>query len=120
MYKISNAIDWRHARKIIKEAIVVGLDLNNTVYPNAIVTEIDNYGFTIRIEGMRNIKVKWFLLEHCWKTLYKDGIHGQDEYCNLFGQEFIDVDSLDFLITRIFKRSGILEPEKTDQLQIQF
>ena len=108
MYRISERSDWRHARYKIKNVVAVGADLNNTVSPSAVVTQIIPDGFEVNIGGLRNIKLKWSVLECCWKELCHEGVYDQSVFTNPFGQAFLDSDSLDFLVRRLLRKSGLL------------
>ncbi len=120
MYRISQNADWRKARFDINRSIAVGIDLNNSITPSAVITDINSDGFIINLGGLRNIKLKWSLVEYCWRELCHDGLYGQNIYDNPFGKAFLDSDCLDFIIRRLFSRSGLLESANSDQMQIDF
>ncbi len=118
MYRISNRTDWGDARHKIKDAVAVGIDLNNTVTPSAVITQIKTDGFEINIGGLRNIELKWSVLEHCWKELCDEGVYDQSIFDNPFEQASLDCDSLDFVICRLLKKSGLLCCENKDQMKL--
>jgi len=118
MYIIPDRPDWREARHKIKDAVAVGIDLNNTVTPSAVITEIKSDGFQVNIGGLRDINLKWSCLEYCWKDLCNEGIYDKSVFKNPFEQAFIDCDSLDFLMQRLLRRSGLLKVENKEQIRL--
>ena len=119
MYRISNRSDWRDARHKIKDAVAVGTDLNNTVSPSAVITKINSDGFRVNIGGVREIELKWSILEYCWKDLCNEGVYNRSVFENPFEQMFLDSDSLDFLVRRLLKRSGLLSIDDEEQIDLQ-
>ena len=120
MYRISERSDWRHARYKIKNVVAVGADLNNTVSPSAVVTQIIPDGFEVNIGGLRNIKLKWSVLECCWKELSKDDVYDQSVFKNPFEQAFLDCDCLNFVVRRLLRKSGLLSRCDEEQINLQF
>ncbi|MCP4704810.1 MAG: hypothetical protein GY865_09395 [candidate division Zixibacteria bacterium] len=121
MYKISNQTDWRDARHKIEDAIAVGIDLNNSISPSAVITQINTDGFNINIGGLRDIELKWSILEHCWKELCDDDdCLDRTGFENPFGQALLDEDSLNFLVCRLLKKSGLIVIDNKGQMKLQF
>ena len=50
------------------------MDLNNSITPSAVVTDICADGFDVNLGGLRNIKLKWAVVENCWKEFCQAGI----------------------------------------------
>ena len=119
MYRISDGTDWRNARHQIKNALAVGTDLNNSVIPSAIITQINSDGFEVNIGGLRNIELKWSILEYCWKELCDEGVYDQSIFAHPFGLAFLDSDSLDFLVRRLLRKSGLLSNGNKEQMMLQ-
>lgn len=118
MYRISGQSDWADARHQIKRTVVVGTDLNNTVSPSAVITQINSDGFRVNIGGLRNIELKWSLLEYCWKEFCDEGVYDQTVFDNPFGKAFLDSDSLDFLVRRFLRISGLLSINNKEQMNL--
>lgn len=119
MYRIPYRTGWRVARRQIKNAMVVGTDLNNSISPSAVITQINSDGFKVNIGGLRNIELKWFILEYCWKELCDEGVYDQSVFDHPFGLAFLDSDSLDFLVRRLLRKSGLLSNANQEQLNLQ-
>jgi len=94
------------------------MDLNNSITPSAVVTDICADGFDVNLGGLRNIKLKWAVVENCWKEFCQAGIYDKEKCCNSFGRAFLDPDCLDFVIRRLFKRSGLLKSDHDDQIKL--
>lgn len=118
MFRVSREIDWRSARQNIRNTLSIGMDLNNSITPSAVVTDISPDGFDVSLGGMRNVKLKWSVVESCWKELCEAGIYDKEKCCNPFGRAFLDPDCLDFVIQRLFKRSGLLKKDPDDQMKL--
>ena len=121
MYTISPISGWREARQLIEEAITVGTDMNNALSPSAIVVDKNRYGFTINVGDIKVLDLKWFIIEHCWREMCDEGRYDQRVYRSQFGQAFMESDCLDFILRRIFRKSGLIELKKdASQTQINF
>jgi len=118
MYRVSQAANWRHARKNIQNALKIGIDLNNSITPSAVITNIYADGFDINLGGLRDIKLKWSVVESCWRELCQAGVYDKSKCCSSFGQAFVDPDCLDFVISRLFKKSGLLRAESNNQIDL--
>ena len=118
MYRISDHSDWHDARFKIKNAMMVGLDLNNSIIPSAIITKIKPDGFEISIGGLRSIELKWSMLEHCWKDLCSESVYDQSILKSPFERVYLDCDCLNFVVRRLLKKSGLLSNEIKEQLNL--
>jgi len=97
---------WKEAHELIEGKIRSGTNLGITESEPILVTGLIRDGFQINC-GRRIVNLKWFVLEHCWKTMNKRRIFNLEIFKELFGEECLGEPFCVDLVGRIFLKTNL-------------
>lgn len=103
------ANNWNEARRMIREKVNVGDDLNTDRSTWRIVLDKANWGYRVKIGKSNDIKIKWGDLEALWNKLHSTGKYNRDSFENNFPSHWNGHKCGLGVVGEIFVRAGLAQ-----------
>ncbi len=99
-------LTWKEAHEKIEGRITPGTYLGIRGIQPVVITALNHDGFEVNISG-RTFNLKWFILEHCWKSMNERRVFNMEVFRELFGEEYPGNPACVDIVGRIFLKAGL-------------
>jgi hypothetical protein len=123
-------LTWKEAHEKIEGNLTPGTYLGIKEFQGVFITGLNRDGFEVSIGENRTFNLKWFILEHSWKTMNERRVFNLEIFKELFGEDCLNNPACVDIVGRIFLRAGLAKYHENiyhnyterlfHQLQLQF
>ncbi len=99
-------LTWKEAHESIEGNLKAGTYLGIKNFQPIFITSLNRDGFAVSL-GNRTLNLKWFVLEHCWKTMNERRVFNREIFKELFGEECLGNPICVDLVGRIFLKADL-------------
>ncbi len=100
-------LTWKEAHEKIEGNLTTGTYLGIKEFRKVFITRLKHDGFEVSIGDNLTFNLKWFILEHSWKTMNERRVFNQEVFQELFGEECLGNPACVEIVGRIFLKAGL-------------
>lgn len=99
-------LTWKEAHEKIEGRITPGTYLGIRGIQPVVITALNHDGFEVNI-GDLSFNLKWFILEHCWKSMNERRVFNMEVFGELFGEDYRGDPTCVDIVGRIFLKADL-------------